>query len=240
MTTIALPSGGVPSAVAFDPQDNDMYVSDFSGNAVDVIHGTTVVTTLAGLGWFSGPSGVDFDPGEGEMFVANWGVSNITAIRGTTISGSIPVGLDPEAIADDPYYNSLLVTDYGTSNVTVISSATFPFSATHTSVPVVGPWGIVYDPVHQYHYVGSDGTSNVTILNGLGALIGTIHLGGGGHPFALAFSQAKLHVYVPMAGSHILRGDPQRNYAVEKGRTPGRDEHHRCRLRRVRRQGLRR
>jgi DNA-binding beta-propeller fold protein YncE len=199
VATIPLPTYAAPIEVAFDPQNNYIYVTDALLSQVYVISGTTVIATLNG-GHFNGAGPITYDPGEGAMIVGNLGWSNITFVFGTAVGGAIPVGIEPVGIAYDPFYNTLLVANQGSLNVTVISSATYPFSATHTNVFLnVVPGDIRYDPASSSDYVTSVPyvsalKGNVTEMTGLGGILATVPLAG--YPIQEAFSQAKLAVYV--------------------------------------------
>jgi DNA-binding beta-propeller fold protein YncE len=201
VATITLPSGANPQFAAFNPQNNYIYVTDHSLSQVYVLLGTSLVSTLTS-GAFNAPSGIMFDPGDSVMFVANFGAANITAIFGTTVGGVINVGIQPTGIAYDPYFNTLLVCNYGSSNVTILSSATYPFTATHTSAVAGSPESIVFNPADNFDYVASYGTDNVTVMTGLGGVVANVPVGHG--PIGVAFSQAKLEVYVTMRNSNSV------------------------------------
>lgn len=199
VATIALPSGAAPIEVAFDPQDNYIYVTDALLSQVYVISGTTLIATLNG-GHFNGAGPVAYDPGEGAMIIGNLGWSNITFVFGTAVGAAIPVGDEPVGIVYDPYYNTLLIANQVSLNVTVLSSATYPFTATHTNVFLgVVPGDIRFNPATSTDYVTSvpytfASRGNVTEMTGLGSSVSTVAVAG--YPLGEAFSQSKLAVYV--------------------------------------------
>lgn len=194
---VALPPGDAPAAAVFNPQDNELYVTDANSEQVDVIQGSNVVATIASPSFnILGP--LAFDPAAGLVAVSN-GVSNtVVFISGTTVIGSTPVGEDPGAIAYDPTANRLLVTNAASDNVTSIDAA-HPIGTPHIDIPVGGsPQGIVFDVANHLDYVANSLSDNVSVIDGLGGEHGSITVCGA--PFGATWSQATLHVYVTCLG----------------------------------------
>jgi DNA-binding beta-propeller fold protein YncE len=194
---VALPPGVAPAAAVFDPQDNELYVTDANSNQIDVIQGSSVLATIASPSFnILGP--LAFDPAASLVAVSN-GVSNtVVFISGTTVIGSTPVGVDPGAIGYDPAANRLLVTNAVSANVTSIDAAN-PIGTPHINIPVGGlPQGIVFDVANHLDYVANGLSDNVSVIDGLGGQHGSINVCGA--PFGETWSQATLHVYVTCLG----------------------------------------
>ncbi|MGC2289148.1 MAG: YncE family protein [Thermoplasmata archaeon] len=193
--TIALPAGAAPSAAAFDPQNNYVYVTDKALDHVYQISGTTIKATISSA-LFDGPFGIAYDPGNasGYMLVSNLYGTTVVGISGTTVRGPIPVGLGPDWVSYDPSRNTILVADGGGSNVTILS-AYYPFGSYRLSANVgTSPVGIAYDPADALDYVANYGSANVSAIGGFGELYGTIsHLTGA---FAVGWSQSDLRIFV--------------------------------------------
>src|SRR4029077_1365695 len=95
--TITLPSGASPIDMAFDPQNNMVYATDDSLNAVYVISGTTVMSTITNP-LLPSPWAILYDPGDNMMLVStSYGSCSVVGIIGTTVVGQVGVGSFPVA-----------------------------------------------------------------------------------------------------------------------------------------------
>jgi DNA-binding beta-propeller fold protein YncE len=197
--TIKLPassSGTYPVAAAFDPQNNYVFVTDADANAVYVISGTKIVTTLHG---FDGPEALVYDPCATYMIVTNFASDNLTTVFNTTTRQSIPVGMGPDGIGYDAQNSELVVANYYGGNVTLIDAC----SLVREGNVGVGsnPEGVAYDPAFGLTYLTNFGSGNVTVLYDGGVYDRT---GGFDEPSSATWSQAKLAVYVTNYGSGKL------------------------------------
>ncbi len=212
VATISTGPGSEPSAAAFDPTTDYVWVTDYALDVVYVISGTKIVSTHAG---FTGPRAIAFDPGSplglGCMIVADYLADGVTVIcsgvsevgRFFDNLGSFPTGSGPFAIAYDPVLNYLLVANYGSANVTVFEPANNEFGPLVTvgnSPTGSEPVGMAFDPVRGCVYIANLGSNDVTWWCNLGAgNSGTIT--GFDEPTSVTWSQAKLAVYVTNWGS---------------------------------------
>jgi len=196
IATVHLPAGSYPSAAAFYPYNNGVYVTAGGTNEVFVITGTKLTHTITSS-YFNSPYGITYDPGDAAMIVANDGGNTITVILGIKAAFSVPVGSNPFEIAWDPYFSTLIVTNFYSANVTILNAVYLTYIL---SEPVgTEPTGVAYDPVNQAVYVANFGSANVTVIDGLGGQIGT--LSGFSEPDGVAFSQASLEIYITNVGT---------------------------------------
>jgi YVTN family beta-propeller protein len=70
-----IPVGAYPFYIAFNPTNNDMYVTNYGSNTVSVIDGSKniVIDNISG---FDVPYGIAFNPTNKDMYVTNNGGSN--------------------------------------------------------------------------------------------------------------------------------------------------------------------
>ncbi|HEY7080890.1 MAG TPA: YncE family protein, partial [Nitrososphaeraceae archaeon] len=78
--TIAVGNG--PVGIAFNPNNGDMYVTNFGSNTVSVID-TTTNTVVATITVGSAPQFIAFNPNNGHMYVTNRGSNNVSVIGPT-------------------------------------------------------------------------------------------------------------------------------------------------------------
>jgi YVTN family beta-propeller protein len=153
-----------PSGLAFDPVDNDVYVSDYVWNNVSVVHATNYkVVANALLG--TAPYNMAFDSANGDLYVADLLSSQLIVVNGTTnrIVGFVPLGTTPYGIAYDPVTNSVYVDDYDANNVSIVNTTRY---AVVGYLPAgTGPWGIAFDGADHDLYVTNPASNNITVLN---------------------------------------------------------------------------
>ncbi|MGC2035212.1 MAG: YncE family protein [Thermoplasmata archaeon] len=200
LTTITFSSGSGPESAAFDPGDNEMYVTDGARDQVYVISGDTLVHTITS-GSFVSPDGLLFDPANGEMAVSDgaYGSSGVTFLYGLSVVGTVTVGREPSLMTYDPHYDRLLVCDAESDNVTSLN-ATVPFDEKLNINIRVGedPSGVAFDYADGDDYVSDQGADNVSVITGNGHELGTIPVGY--HPIEAVWDQAKLSVLVTNLG----------------------------------------
>ena len=193
LATLTFPSKALPYAAAFDPINNQVYVTDQRMGQVYVLNGTTLVKTIhdADLDF---PQGIVFDPGDAVMAVADLGAGTVLFLSGYAVSGSATVGGEPQLLTYDPYFGRLLITNIGGDNVTSLN-ALDPLGGGNINIPVgVDPVGIAFDYATSTDYVANEIGGNVTEIDGYGAQYGSIPVGSA--PYGVTWDADKLSVYV--------------------------------------------
>ncbi len=202
--------GQQPYAVAYNPSDKEVYVTDVKTSVVYALSGSTLTATYSG---FSDPYGIAFDPKLNGMLVSNYGSNNLTFLNSTGVSGaSIGVGAAPVGIAYDPSWNEILVANSGSSNLTVLNASN-PWAKPLGSIPVgTTPWQIANDPASGLDYVTDWGSNNVSVVSGnLSSNVSSsipIAPTPRADPFGITYSSARSSIYVGTGRGYvyIIRG----------------------------------
>jgi YVTN family beta-propeller protein len=117
--TDKIATGAMPDAVAIDEAANRIYVTNYVGDSVTVVDGTTMkpIATVA-VGHL--PQALAVDGKRHRVFVANTHSNNATVIDGATsrVLGTVPAGANPYAVAIDPDNGDAYVANYGSHPVT--------------------------------------------------------------------------------------------------------------------------
>jgi DNA-binding beta-propeller fold protein YncE len=193
--TITLPRTSEPTAAAFDPATNCIYVTDIELNQVYVISGTSIRSTITGS--FDEPYGLGYDPAANSLAVTNFAGNTVSFIdAGNTVTKIVGVGTAPDAVDYNLPYNTLVVANRGSDNVTILN-AHFPFDPVGNLAVGSGPEGVSYDPEDQEIFVANTGSDNVSVISGY--LLATT-MTGFNAPLDAAWSQAHLRLYVTNNG----------------------------------------
>ena len=196
----------IADAVAYDPSNGYVYVTNWFSNNVYVINGTTnsVIKTVS-VG--SGPLGVAYDPSNGYVYVTNYCSNNVFVINGSNNSVIEAVSVDffsnsyPVAVAYDPSNGYVYVTNQGSNSVSVINGTTN--SIIKTISVRNNPEGVAYDPSNGYVYVANWGSNSVSVINGTtNSVIKTVSVGSG--PAGVEFDSSNGYVYVAICGSNSV------------------------------------
>ncbi len=151
---------GLPFAVAYDPSDGDMYVTNNDG-AVFIINGTSgdLLNTLQLGGPSSNLLGVAFDPHDQSMYVTSYTDGTVIVVNGSTIVRSLGGFNDPIGIASDAAGSTVYVVNSGNATVTEVSASG------SSNVPVGNdPREVVYDSAVGGALVTNYGNSTVSLL----------------------------------------------------------------------------
>lgn len=102
-----------PSAIAYNPSNNYMYVANFMSYNVLIISGSTN-QVIATVNVGSGPAGVAYDPTSNTIYVTNENSNNVSEISGSnnTVIATVNVGNSPVAVAYDSSNNTIYVVNY--------------------------------------------------------------------------------------------------------------------------------
>ncbi len=155
--------GSAPSAVTFDPDDSDLYVTDWGSDNVTVIDASSD-EVLGSIPVGSEPDAIAFDGATGYLYVANNGSDNVSVVDGATnlVQESIPVGSGPDAVTYDSADSEVYVANGFGDNLTAISGSNNSISG---SIPAgAGPYVMYYDSTNQKLYVGNESSSNVSVF----------------------------------------------------------------------------
>ncbi len=163
--------GNGPWGVAYDPDHQRMYVTNFDDDTVSVIDtdSNTVVAGPITVG--DGPTDITYDPVNNRMYVTNFSGGTVSVIF-TNTNMVIKTITDPSFalpvfVTFDPINRDMYVTNQGSSvpgKVSVIDTTT------NTVINTIdvgnNPIGIAYDPVNKRMYVGNSfGSNSVSVIN---------------------------------------------------------------------------
>ena len=194
MATVTV--GTSPFGVAFNPNTDKIYVSNFLGNTVSVINSATDTVIGSPIAVGTHPWGVGVNPTTNKIYVSSLGGNNVSVINGATdtvVGSPIAVGAGPYGVGVNPTTNKIYVANNGGNTVSVINGVTDTVIAS----PAVGtgPYGIGVNPTTNKIYVSNDNGSSVSVINGAtGTVIGSpIAVGAG--PSAVGVNPATAKIY---------------------------------------------
>ncbi len=177
---LTIGDSALPWGIAYDPENDRMYVGDYFGNDLRVYNASNG-SMIAKIATGNQTSGVVFDSATESVYTANWGTGNLSIVNVTsdTTVGAITVYGAPEALALDPSSGRLLVGDYSGLTVRVVNVSS---ESVQSTLPVRWASGFAFDPTNGSEFV-FNGTSSIfehnsssnlsTVLTaGLGTLSG--------------------------------------------------------------------
>jgi YVTN family beta-propeller protein len=176
--------GSSPYQMAYDPQNNYIYVANSLSNNITVINGITnkQVDNISLNTPYPGPEpmGITYDSQNRYLYVANSYRNYITVINTATdkVIANISIGYYPVNILYVPDNGYIYIT--GNSNVTVYNPSTNQMSniSNGKSPLLTASWGLTYDPDNKYLYVTDDqGTSLAIINTQTNTLVKTLNVG---------------------------------------------------------------
>ncbi|MCI4372437.1 MAG: YncE family protein [Thermoplasmata archaeon] len=201
-----------PFAIAYDPDDARMLVTNSGADNVTVIGplsyqgGDYSITTLGSV-----PSGIAYSPSQDVMEITNFGSNDVSWFdaqysQSPTVA-LIPVGDEPYGIAADPFLaidGYSYVTNFGSNNISIIAPGGVLGYA--PAIPVgQGPSGIVFDQANLRMYVTNYYTHNVSVIGGdPGAVLKTINLPTGAFPLGVVYNEEHGEVYVVSLGTSTV------------------------------------
>jgi YVTN family beta-propeller protein len=199
-TTISV--GTQPEGVAYDNAKNEIFVTNYRSNYVDVISDSsfTVLTTVS-VGSY--PRGIVYDSAKSEIFVANIGSNYVSVISDSSNSvvAKIGVGVAPFFMAYDSNQGEVFVANENSNNVSVISDST------NRVVATIGvgtqPFSAAYDSKMGEVFVANDGSNNVSVINdGTNHVVATVPVGTA--PYFVAYDSSRGEIFVPNGGSNYV------------------------------------
>jgi YVTN family beta-propeller protein len=185
--TIGIP-GTQPFDLAYDPEHDEMYVTNLGGNTVYRIDAVTLALvdnntdppnpiTVENAPW-----GIDWDETH-FMYVTNFGSGSVSVIdtntntvidaNGADPGNAIQVGNGPTDITFDPDLLRMYVTNFSEGSVSVIDvdpTHTLTYNTVIDRIPPTGsafesPVYITYDPVCKDMWVTNQDGTEVSIIN---------------------------------------------------------------------------
>ncbi len=164
-----------PFSIAYDPSNNDLYVSDLGAKMISVISASDnrIIANISipGEKGSTGSGGeIVYDPFNDDLYLANMYSSYVTVISGSTnkIVSNISVGGESDGIAYDSSNHDVYVV-VAHRAVSVISSST---NAVIATIPMaLYPVAIAYDPSNNDLYVANfyvldPASSGVSVISG--------------------------------------------------------------------------
>jgi YVTN family beta-propeller protein len=202
--------GGGPTAIAFDPSSNRLYVT--GSDNVTVLNATSrQVLGRISVGYL--PSAVLYDPTDSDVFVANADSGNVTVIStvNNTAVASMLVDPNPYALAWDNESDTVFVACMNlTSNpsegyVDGISGSSLSVDSRFAIGEDTFPDGVAYVPstgeLVVAHADAEYAPFNLSVLSSTtGLQVGSISLPEGAEPGAMVFDNVTGELYVANAG----------------------------------------
>jgi YVTN family beta-propeller protein len=144
--TATITVGQLPEGMAVDPVAGTVYVASGPMSVIDAATSTVTATIPED----NGPDAVAVDPAAGTVYLANTNYTERTGFSdGGTVSvidaatgdvaATVPVGIDPTAVAVDPATHAVYVANAGSGTVSVISSTQAAQAIAFTSAPPAKP-----------------------------------------------------------------------------------------------------
>jgi YVTN family beta-propeller protein len=199
-----IPVGNDPRGVAYNGDDNLIYVANYGDDTVSVINGETYDVTKVITG-VVGANGVAYDSNHGLVYVTNQSIGMLTVISATTntIVETTPVGDKPNGVAYNPTVNKIYVANYGGNSVTVLDGDTRALITTVTVPGETEPAHIAVNPVTNKAYVAYHGSGKVGAIDGGTNDIHIIDIYSAG-PYGITVDTVRHLIYVATIDSHRI------------------------------------
>jgi YVTN family beta-propeller protein len=158
-----IPVGDDPTAIAVNPNNDEVYVANSGGATVSVIDARTnrVAATIA---VHRSPSSIDVDSDGERAYVANSGSNNVSVIdlKIWREIATVSAGEEPVAARISPDGNTLVVANRGGNSVSVIDAKTLKVRAAFNGCPQAGDTVILPDSSRAF--VACTGGHQVMVL----------------------------------------------------------------------------
>jgi len=196
--------GKDPHGVAYNGDDNLIYVANYGDDTVSVINGETYSVTKVITG-VVGANGVAYDSDHGLVYVTNQSIDALTVISATTntIVETIPVGDQPHGVAYNPTSHKVYVANYADDTVTILNGNTRALITTVTVSGETEPAHIAVNPVTDKAYVAYHGSGKVGAIDGGTNDIHIIDIYSAG-PYGITVDTVRHLIYVATIDSHRI------------------------------------
>ncbi len=133
----SLSAGSCPSAVAFDPANGNIYVTDEALDHVSVFSGAND-SLLKVISVGSKPLGIGYDPLNDYLYVPDSGSGNISVINGSqeSVVASIPLGGTPRSVGFAGINGDMYVSNPSLGSVQILTTQTGLRNASSDTVDV--------------------------------------------------------------------------------------------------------
>jgi YVTN family beta-propeller protein len=198
---VSIGVGTYPFVLAFNSQEDLVYVSNWYSSNVTVINVNN--NHVIGNVWVGPyPLGIAYNQFDNEEIVALETGNSTRVIAGTSLASTgcyISVGYNPEGVVFDPLNGQTYVMNYKGNSVSIISGYTdTPETANEFQSDVLG---VAYDSTNGYLYMTSWQSNDVTVMNGAtGVVVATVLVGT--HPEGIAYDSKNNWIYVANTGSN--------------------------------------
>ena len=163
--------GGVPVAVAINPNTKILYVSNSRSNTISAID-TTNDRLVANITVDNLPYGIAVNQFENTIYVANFRSNTVSVIDGATnrVVDTIKVGTNPIEVAVNPDTNTIYVANFRSNTVSVIDGLTNLVKANITlgGMPNndIAGIGLAVDLFRNIVYVAKTDSDSVSVIDG--------------------------------------------------------------------------
>jgi len=219
--------GGVPVAVAINPNTKILYVSNSRSNTISAID-TTNDRLVANITVDNLPYGIAVNQFENTIYVANFRSNTVSVIDGATnrVVDTIKVGTNPIEVAVNPDTNTIYVANFRSNTVSVIDGLTNLVKANITlgGMPNndIAGIGLAVDLFRNIVYVAKTDSDSVSVIDGTTNKI-EANITVGDSPAALTVNPNTNMIYVANSDSDsvsVINGSTDKvltNITVGKG-----------------------
>jgi YVTN family beta-propeller protein len=154
-------AGACPQAIAYDPENREIYVAACT-NAIAIVNSSSN-RYVENVTIESVACSIAFDPETGNIYAGGWVNSNLSVLNGTSnqFTGTIGVGVTGDVVYD-PATGDLACTEGGVVAFVDPGSGKLVGKATAGN----GAYNIVYDPADGNLYTSNFGDGTVSVING--------------------------------------------------------------------------
>ncbi|WP_415311070.1 PKD domain-containing protein [Candidatus Nitrosocosmicus sp. FF01] len=214
--------GERPYAIAYNPDNKNIYVANIDDNSVSVIRSSDneVIDTI-NVG--DDPTGIAYNPDNKNIYVSNTGSYSVSVIRSSDneVIDTISLNDNPFEIAYNPDNNNMyvLVVDPRYNAFSVIRSSDNEVIDTKS----VGgfPRGIAYNPDNKNMYVATSADNAIYIISSDNEVIDKVFLRNS--PTAIAYNPDNKNMYISNFGSNtisVISSDNEVIDTINVGDTP--------------------
>lgn len=161
------------AGIAYDPGDQDLYVTDQGANSVIVVNTLNNSVVNSGLPVGEWPAGITFDPATGYLYVADQAADMVSVLDADSgaLVGNVTIGAgEPFDLALDSWTECVLATLTSSPGaVAVINGTEVPDQGITLQYPELpaNPSALVYDPFNDDMYIGGTGVSSLVVYDAL-------------------------------------------------------------------------
>ena len=165
-----------PIDIAFNPTNEQLYVSNFGSNNVSVIDPNSL-SVIDTLNVQKAPVGIGVNFTNGDVYIANSSSDSISVFDNTNnaITTITPVGTRPVSVTYHPLNNEVYVVATESNAIYPINTTTYALGAAITTGNT--PFASVFNPANELLYVGNKDDETFTLIAPDHSIRATISLG---------------------------------------------------------------